>query len=298
MSLAYIILAHKNPEQLHRLVSRLHHPDDYFFIHIDKKVDNEPFLEIFKGSEFNFRFIEKRENSRWGDIGLVKATINGLKELIESKIDFSHVSLLSGQDYPIKPLSEIREFFARNPGKSFIEYTSFPVPNLEYGGLHRIESYSFNIGYRRDTFIPMKWKNTFNFKGKVLNLFLGFVCFFLPKRKFPNGWKPYYGSQWWSLSNNAVQFIITTILKYPNYLQFQKYSLIPDEMFFQTILLNNYKGMIVNDNKRFIVWDKGASHPVSLKDEHYQLIKTSAKLFARKFDSDSNLEKFLYNDIK
>ncbi|MGE4288396.1 MAG: beta-1,6-N-acetylglucosaminyltransferase [Salinivirgaceae bacterium] len=297
MHLAYIILAHKNPEQLFRLVSRLNHPDDFFFIHIDKKVDILPFQIVFENSGFNIKFITRRENGRWGDIGLVRATLNGLYELLDSNIDFTHVSLLSGQDYPIKPIEEIRRFFFTNKNKSFIEHRPFPIKTLTYGGLHRIYSYSFNIGTRRETYIPLKWKNNLSFKGKIQNLALGVICLLFPKRKLPNGWKPYYGSQWWSLSKEAVKCIISLLNDHSNYLSFHKYSLIPDEMFFQTLLLNNYSGVITNDNKRFILWENSKSHPSILNDEHLKALISSDKLFARKFEIDSNLQKLLDNDI-
>jgi len=37
MKIAYIILAHKNPDQIKRLVLRLNTEGTSFFIHIDKK---------------------------------------------------------------------------------------------------------------------------------------------------------------------------------------------------------------------------------------------------------------------
>lgn len=92
MHLAYIILAHKNPDQLHRLVSRLHHPDDYFFTHIEKKVDIKPFQIVFENSGFNIKFITRRENGCRGNLGIVKASINYLKELIASDMVFTHTS--------------------------------------------------------------------------------------------------------------------------------------------------------------------------------------------------------------
>lgn len=289
MHLAYIILAHKNPEQLFRLVSRLNHPDDYFFIHIDKKVDIKPFHVVFENSGFNIKFITRRENGRWGDLGIVKATINSLIELVNSNLQYTHVSLLSGQDYPIKPLSVIRSFFLNNVDKSFVEYIPFPVKHLNYGGLHRIESYSFNIGTRRETYIPFKWKNNFNFKGKLQNIILRVICMFLSKRKMPFGWQAYYGSQWWSLNYEAVNCVMKIIVEKEEYLNYHKYSLLPDEMFFQSILLNNFKGNLINDNLRLIIWNKADSHPATLTENNFNKLNASPKMFARKFDFDTKI---------
>ena len=68
----YIILVHKNPLQLIRLVNKLSESNVYFYIHIDKLVDSKPFLEAAKDiSNIHFISDEKREEGVWCGIGLV-----------------------------------------------------------------------------------------------------------------------------------------------------------------------------------------------------------------------------------
>jgi hypothetical protein len=290
MNLAYIILAHCNPKQLLRLIQSLEYPNDYFFIHIDKKVNDSPFKDALNRSTANFSFVQKRENGRWGDIGIVNATLNCMREVVRHKTDFDHIVLLSGQDYPIKPISIIRNFFSSNLGKTFIEYQKFPVKELDYHGLNRTECYSFNIGHRRETYIPPKWKSSFNTKRKILNFILGFICLFLPKRKFPNNWTPYYGSQWWSMPRDVFTKVIKYIDKDESYLKYHSYSLIPDELFFQSIVLNiiENKEWIINDNYRYIVWQEENNSPNILTTSDLPNMKISTALFARKFDSEKD----------
>ncbi|MCC5624634.1 hypothetical protein [Nostoc sp. CHAB 5715] len=67
MRIAYIILAHKYPEQLKRLVSQLNRDDVCFFIHIYKKADSQIYAQIFtQFDEFTNVFFIKRYNSGWG----------------------------------------------------------------------------------------------------------------------------------------------------------------------------------------------------------------------------------------
>jgi len=294
MHLVYIIIAHKKPQQIVRLIKQLYHKDDYFFIHIDKRVDIVPFIEKFKDEKINVSFVKKRENGRWGDIGVVKATLNALFEIKQKEIDYTHVSLLSGEDFPIKSTDYIRDFFFKNKNKSYIEYEPFPVEKLEYGGLHRIESYSFNIFNKRETYVPMKWNPTFNYKGMILNFFLGIYSLFLQKRIKLNNWKHYYGSQWWSLSKTVVNCILNTIENNPQYLRFHKYSLLSDEMFFQTVAINKcYDNKIENNNFRFIRMLEEKSHPEFLTEKNMTEILESNSLFARKFEDTGFLEKYL-----
>ena len=78
------------------------------------------------------------------------------------------------------------------------------------------------------------------------------------------------------------------LLDNPKFIKYHKESLIPDEMFFQMILLNNeIIDTIINDNKRFILWNKESSHPISLSSSRLPEINMSDKLFARKFEENA-----------
>lgn len=284
---AYIILAHREPKQLAQLIQVLQHEDDHFFVHIDSKVSLEPFhAEIGKLRIPNIHFVNKRENGQWGGFGIVQATLNAIEEIILSKINFCHVHLLSGQDYPIKKQNEIRDFFLANVGKDFIEYEAFPVKHLDGGGWHRLKHYSWTIGGKRYTFLPKDCNPSFNFKGKLLNGLLWSVELILPKRQIPYALKAYYGSQWWSLSGKTVGDLVKFIKRNPEYIKFHERSLLPDEMFFQTLVMYFYhEEKPVNDNKRFILWEEGSSHPVELNENQKQLLIESDKYFARKFSN-------------
>ena len=48
MQINYIILTHKSPIQLERLISRLDDQDSTFFVHIDLKTDIEQFKYLQK----------------------------------------------------------------------------------------------------------------------------------------------------------------------------------------------------------------------------------------------------------
>jgi hypothetical protein len=74
--------------------------------------------------------------------------------------------------------------------------------------------------------------------------------------------------------------------KNPALVRFFKYVDVPDEIFFQTVLLNSpYRDIIVNDNLRHIDWkDPTAGSPAVLTRSDFPALAESPKLFARKFD--------------
>lgn len=289
MKIAYLILVHKSHNQLKRLIDRLNSNNVQFYIHLDVKSDISPFKKLLSNQN-NVHFVKKREDGRWGDLGIVKGTLNGLKEIQESNIDFSHVVLLSGQDYPIKSNEEIAEFFTNNLGVDFISYTPFPVKNLNWGGRDRIESYAYNFLGRRVSYLPFKYCQNLNAKGYLINFVLMMLKLVSKQRKLPNNLAPYYGSQWWNLSLETVQNILTFVESTPEYLNFHKYSLLPDEMFFQTIIMNLSNSVnSQNNNLRYIDWENGGSHPKSLNLSDFDFLQQSDALFARKFETETQI---------
>ena len=287
MKIAFLILAHKNPKQLRWLINSLKGSHAVFFIHIDKKVDVRDFKNGIEGiGDVDIYFV-KREKTQWGDFSLVQATLNCLK-LASTKGDFDFFVLLSGQDFPIKSNLEIMNFFSNHKGNSFIEGKPFPVESLKYNGLERINSYSFNIFGKRHTYIPWDWNPPFNWKGKLINLALGGYRKLLPKRRFPKALRAFYGSQWWALNHETVSLVLSFLKSNPDYIKYHKKSLIPDEMFFQSIIFSKKENLkrtkIENKNLHYIEWKNGESHPKVLGMADQEKLEASEKLFARKFD--------------
>lgn len=284
MEKAYIIMAHKNPGQLYRLIDRLNDGASEFFIHIDKTAAFAPF-EIVKELGTTIIHFVDRADSKWGGFGSVQASLNGLKAVKNSQKKFDRILLLSGQDYPIKSNQYINNFFSNSPHTVFIDY--FPIPNYlkwpgsDNGGLYRVYKYYFGL----------KWYQLFC--SKSLNLLSTYIPFL--KRKIPNEMKPFAGSQWWSVDGYALDYILDYDEKHPEYRAFHQHTFVPDELYVQMIVANatdeNLVKSIVNSNKRFIIWaDEHAAHPNLLGKNDFEAILNSDDLFARKFDENADAE--------
>ena len=100
MEKAYIILAHKNPNQLNRMIKRLNESHSYFYLHIDKNVLLKDFENI-PDLPGKITMVESIE-TQWGSFGIVAAVLNAMKLIDQSGKIFDRIILLSGQDYPIK----------------------------------------------------------------------------------------------------------------------------------------------------------------------------------------------------
>ena len=268
MRIAYIVLAHQYPDQLVRLIHRLNTETASFFVHIDRKTDSSLYQRVVSevGSLPNVYFL-KRYRCYWGEWGHVSATLEGIKAILQSGTLFDYVILLTGQCYPLKANHEIETFLEAHSGSSCME--SFPLPP---SWLVRID----------------KWYIRFLSKKIILpNARLNFPV----KRKFLRGFEPFGGSAYWCLSKDCVLYLDRFIRHNSHVLNFFRFSLTPDELFFQTILLNSpLKHTIVNDNGWYISWLPEAANPTLLGRADFEALMASSKLFARKFDTTRDAE--------
>lgn len=268
MKIAYLLLAHKYPEQLKRLILRLRDEHTSFFIHIDKKTDDAIYnqiVELLNGIP-NVYFTT-RYKCYWGDFNIVKASIAGIKMMLNSGTSFDYAVLLSGQDYSLKSNNQIKQFFQENKGKEFIEFFSLYSKNpwtKENGHYPALE----RINY---------WHLRFRSKHFYTTLI---------KRRFPSGFEPFGGSQWWCLSRACLEYVNSFIPQNPQLINYLKYVYVPDEIFFQTIILNSpFKDKVSNDHLRYMDWENpNPNVPATLCKGDFEKLSNSSKLFARKFD--------------
>ncbi|MBD2388336.1 beta-1,6-N-acetylglucosaminyltransferase [Cylindrospermum sp. FACHB-282] len=306
MNIAYIVLAHKYPEQLIRLIIRLSTEKTYFFVHIDQRMNSKAYQQIVREiSHISNVFFLKRRKCYWGDYSLVAATLEGFKEIFSRNIDFDWLILLSGQDYPIKSNSQIQEFLRKNIGKSFVDY--FPLPRPENlspkwtnGGFDRINYWHFCLFNQRFVFPGKRRLNTYyayHVKPTILDriisrLWFCLVLFFPIKRKFPQGFQPLAGSQFWCLSRECGEYIYNFIQQNPTFVNFFNYVDVPDEIFFQTIILNSpIRTTVINNNLWYMDWQNpNPNLPAILGENDLDKLINSSCLFARKFDAYQDIE--------
>ena len=274
MKIAHLILIHKNPLQIKRLIQRLAHPDADFYVHIDLKTDINPFL--FLQSQ-NIKFIINRVRVHWGAYSVVQATVNGLSEILKTGNKYDYINLMSGQDYPLKSTYDIHYFLENNPNKAFMHTLS--VENEWKEAIHRITKYHLSEYTFFGKYTLEKW----------LNLFL-------PLRKMPNNLVAVGRSQWFTITSTHAEYLVNYLQKNKNVKRFFELTWGSDEFVFQTILFNSeYRKDIVNDNLRYIDWSEKKASPKTLTINDLSTLLNSGKLFARKFNE--TLDCLIINEL-
>ena len=275
MEKAYIILAHKNAAQVMRLINALDDNQSTFFLHVDKKAETRQFKSLCIARP-NVVAV-KSVNTGWASFGLVEATLRALSAVAKHPKQFNFITLLSGQHYPIKSNHYINQFLSNTRYRIFLEYTS--IPNHQRwkprGGLYRIDKYFLGMkDYQRYT-------------AKALNFLSAHLPFL--RRTFPQAMKPYAGSQWFTIDNYTLHYILHTVRCNKAYSAYHRYTFAPDELFFHNLLLNadnqTIRTSITNNNLLYMNWlDTDKAHPDVLTVLNFSQLQDSDALFARKFD--------------
>ena len=277
MTLAYLFLAHKLPGQLGRLVSTLYNDEDLFLIHVDAKVDAAPFraqMEDRFGRPQNIGFVPA-VRCDWAGYGHVEATFRGIDLALATTDSFTHLLLLTGQDYPIKPTDQIRSHFAANVGRSFMSWSAGdPAPAPDRRGNERW----YWDGDRRR--LELRY---YLVRGRWRHLPNRYAPFVPRRTRMPLGLKPYQGLAYWNLSIEGVRYVRDLAAAEPGIERFFRRVWGCDEFIFQTMLVDSpLRASLVNEDLRFMNWD--GFNPTVLGEADMPDLARSAKLFARKVD--------------
>jgi hypothetical protein len=247
--------------------------------------------------------INTKIQPRRGRFSLVQCYLDAVNWLFHHHIDFDWLCNLSGQDYPIQPLSEIEEYLFTTSYDGFIEY--FDALSTENSSLWQhqegISRYFYQYRWLFD--VSTDWLRTLSKPVKIIvnhgQTFLKIQTTYgiaVGVRANPSPFDSdlicYVGSDFKTLSKKCVQFIYETFKENGSLVEYYRKTCLPEESFVQTILVNSKKFNLLNDNKRFIKWgNQSQGHPQLLVTTDYlSLTKTDAH-FARKFDcnKDSNI---------
>jgi hypothetical protein len=267
ISIAYIVSAYQLPEQLGRLVHSLDTAGSSFLLHVDKKADANVFRNVFAGlGHLSNTYFLKRHTCYWGGFGHVAATLEGIRTLLKLRIPFDYLVLLTGQDYPIKSNGYISRFLGRHYRMYFVDHIPLPHHDWENSGKDREQLWLLRVLHRHVRILP--------------------PCGLL-RRRVPTDMSLFGGSSYWCITRQCAEYIHAFVAEHPDYARFFKYVDVPDELFFQTILINSpLRDTIVNDDLRHIVWrDPSAGSPAVLTEVDFAGLASSSKLFARKFDT-------------
>jgi hypothetical protein len=288
MKLVIIVQCHKLTDALEYSIGKLKNRIDVFvIIHVDKK----SILDEFRHLESpNVILLPFRELVNWGSFGQIRSTLNAFEWLQHQYIEFDYVSLISGDDVLLRPVEVFLKFLDNNRGTEFI--------GVEKNGGHFYDP-TDRVFYKYPKFFFSK---EMNFRKKISLLLFKFSVLlgFHRNRRFSDLPTPYKGSSWFTVTNEAMMYILDFLEANKNYEVSFLNSFCADEVFFQTLLMNSpHKHSInlidcsdIDDNEaslRYIDWQSGPDYPKILDVDDLKYAKGKLLFFARKVSSNVSL---------
>jgi hypothetical protein len=285
--LGFVLITHRHGGQVELLTRRLLEecPDSLIAIHHDPR---QPALPATLREMPGVLLVPDPVHVDWGSWSQVTAMVLGYRRLLEADGGPDWFVLLSGDDLPIRPLSELRELFRDTQVSGFV--LAEPLDGSSRPDL--TDRYHFQ--WRRlPSWIPLRWlpRRVVQWSGRRQRWWR------FQTRTNSGDWigrrrdHPFDGrtmlfkaSQWCDLSRAAVRIAVeaydTSTLS-----DWFRQTLIPDEAWLPTVLGNDARLRLEQRTLHYVVFDPPESpHPRTFGDTDLPELRASGMFFARKFD--------------
>jgi len=222
----------------------------------------------------------------WGRYSVVGVQLEGIKRCLALGDRWSHFITLSGQDFPLKPQAQMIAEMETVQASSFVSYFD-PFTEPYWKNLADRTSRVYIESMLLESLLSIP------FLGRQLRRLCGWTdlmpCVPWMKREVPSWFRYMGGSNHVILSREAASYLVTDPHA-QRIIQWLKYSGIPDESLFQSVLLSSpLAASVVSDDRRAICWERaGSPSPITLTSVHYPWLleaRAQGRLFARKFDT-------------
>lgn len=278
MKIAYLILAHSDPEGLKKLTEKLvSHGEVY--IHINARNDLNPFekaIETLGEAAKKVHFASKREKINWAGYSIVRATFTLLDDALR-KDAYDRITLITGQDYPIKDEKKILDVYEKYRDISFVTGTAHTAATkeelmlIDFRDLRLLHLFTKTLVHpiqRRIKFLQRK----------------DYVV--VDGRKYT-----IYGiSPKWSITGDAARYLLDFHNKNKSYNHYFATRHASDDYYVATALFNSKFRDKIDNNTDFF-WLKFLPNNGGTKvldESDIESIRETQALFARKFDSEKS----------
>jgi len=284
---AYVVVSHRNPEQVLRLVRALKEgPSAEVLVRHDQRRSRLDDGELERLGACPLRDEIQFEWGGWSQLQLLLACLARAVE----QLDPDWLLVLSGQDYPLRPMAEIEEALARSERDALLGHAweldtgRLPGPPadeffLRYAYRHyaapprapRLPGRLRPLVYLREMPHPLKPR-------------LGLRR---PKLPFDDGFRCFVSADWLTLNRKALAAVLRAARQRRRLMRYYRRVAVPSESFFATVLLNDDSLRVDRDNRRFVSFAGPLTpHPETLTSADLDRLLASGCDFARKFDVD------------
>jgi hypothetical protein len=302
----FLIQSHKDPEQLARLVRTLRKgcPESVVLVSHDFRA--MPLSHAALGGDSNVQIIQGKGGR--GDFDIVDGYLAAVRWLRDNKVQYTWLTNLSGQDYPVSSLAGFAEELSAAPHDGFLHHSTALAQDprdghdryyFQYTKLKNSLSVTERAMLRLPRIALERFSSTFRINTSY-GLMLGRRADPAP---FNAEFRCYAGSYWHTIRRRCAEYLLDFADAEPGLVAYLRRVLVPDECFVQTVLANNPRFRFVNDNRRYFDM-RGArhGHPKVMTEDDLPKFLGGRYVFARKFERSNGtklldrLDQYALND--
>jgi hypothetical protein len=294
ITVAYLVLSHTLPEQVLRLVRTLRElsPASPVLVH------HNPRFTQLDATPLGARMVDPLPVVEWGRRSQLEMLLRGLATALRTA-DWDWLTVVSGQDYPVRPPAAVADELAATPYDGFVEgHLVAPPPWRRDGGDDWARRYFY------------AWREVPE-PGPLLRRAVTAARPLLALRDLPSGTMvgrrtrtPFgpavpcrRGADWLTLSRRCVGIVVDAARSQPRlHEHFVRRGLISTEAYAHTVLHAHGGLRLSGDVRRFTAWEPGSAHPRLLRVDDLDAMTGSGADFARKFDESIDSEVLLMLD--
>jgi hypothetical protein len=284
----FLIQSHKDPDQLARLVRTLRAGCRDCLVLVSHDFRATPLPRAIFGGDSNVHIIQGKGGR--GDFTIVDGYLAALRWLRDNKADYSWVTNLSGQDYPVASLDDFAAELAAAPHDGFLHHSA----ELAQDGPDGYDRYYFQYKKLKDRLslterallrVPRVALERVSAPYRINTSYGLMVGRRARPAPFNAKFRCYAGSYWHTIRQRCADYLLDFADAEPELMAYLQHVLVPDECFFQTVLVNHCSFLFVNDNRRYFdMHGARHGHPKVMTDEDLPKFLGGRYVFARKFE--------------
>ncbi|MEZ5819079.1 MAG: beta-1,6-N-acetylglucosaminyltransferase [Hyphomicrobiaceae bacterium] len=298
MSIAFLIHSHKALDQIARLCTAIDNglTDKFVAISHNGTREERDRIATFQGVNRVVPAVGGRSQ-----FGLIDGLLSELRRLERERHPYEWFVVLSGQDYPIRPLHDMAEELSASEYDGYFHHFDTTQPRSIPAHLinwpdHEVDT-RFHFRHtllKRDT--PRWLRAAVSLPRRALNtsnsyrIHTGFGLTFghrASETPFSPSFRLFGGNAWMTIRRTAADAILRFIDDRPDITNYFRRVVTPDEVFLQTILANQPSLKLSNSELRY--YDCTAAFLGQMKTfgaDDLPGVLASGCYFARKFDID------------
>jgi Core-2/I-Branching enzyme len=265
VKIALLVLAYRYPLGLRALSVLFPPPTFQVIVHVDSKVDEQPFVACASPS---VHFLKDRIAVYWRGWSIVEATMR-LILYARSTNSFDRYMLISDDSVPIKSSATIRETLETHADHILIHPAGDRA--WRYEKFYMFDSQATQLRWTSDREVTEEAVAKIERLGALRG-----------RGKIPLK-EQFQGSQWWVLSPQRIEEIVSSWSDDTWLRDSFEFSDAPDEGYFHTILAS--KGLKRSRSMMWVDWKTSNPPPHTYKSgEELAQIRPTTEFFARTID--------------